>query len=135
MKNFICFISLFLACTMTTFAQAPSYTVGGVAVEDMDAELISVGFHRFWGTTAIAVTVSFGQACMAEQRLTYNQRYLQSCNGLVDPKGQLVIVPDYISGLNIFERMGWTLIQVVPLSSDGDSKALDHQYIFRKKRT
>ncbi|MCI4667102.1 MAG: hypothetical protein MRZ79_03005 [Bacteroidia bacterium] len=139
MKTVFLIFGLFFSLSVfgqNSFGQSSyvSYTVAGIPVEEVNENLVSLSFRpakvlrrQFF------VELNFGQACFADAPLIYGQGVLKKCTGIVDAKGNLVVVSSHIEALNMLEKMGWKLQSVVINPGEEATDPISSTYILRKE--
>lgn len=119
-------------------AQEKYYTVSGLALSEIDQDLIAVSFLRAtFGSRNISfyVEINHGQDCMNTTGIMGRHKFIKKCSGLVNEEGEPIIVNNYINGLNLLNEQGWELVTVaVDTNMEGASEPESHEYILRKKK-
>lgn len=138
MKKFSYLLSfLFLISSIQSQAQEDYYTTNGVALSNVDQNIIAVSFVRVSFTNrdrSFYILVNQGQSCMNANGMLNRLKFVVTCGGLKDKDGELVETTNYVKALNLFEKQGWELISTaVNTRTNGQSDPESHEYIFRKK--
>lgn len=125
--TFLFFVCLFFNLDITLFAQSDELYVGDRALSEIEGPWIVIQlYHRVRETN---VLVFYGQKCIRDIGINYNERELVSCIGLTDASGNLLDVTHYTEALNLMEQQGFTLSIINP-RENYESEAT--KFIFRR---
>ncbi|MDW3650749.1 MAG: hypothetical protein R8P61_26980 [Bacteroidia bacterium] len=130
--SFLLFMSSF-----QSQAQEDFFTTEGVALSNLDQDLIAVSFLRAnFGSRdrSFYIVVNQGQDCMNVNGIMNRVKFVKSCGGLLDENGEPIKIANYVKALNLLEKQGWKLLTIaVDTGLEGQSEPESHQYIFRKR--
>ena len=121
MKTQIFFLSLFLLIPIMGFSQYPDQHVGGIALEDLNSNYVTVRFKRYGKTTlpnstrrvkAYRVLISHGsdQTCkLWEEFEKTGVQYRNPCTGLRNKANAFIKYARPEEFLNQIEALGWEM--------------------------
>ena len=111
----VSFLSLFLfISSIELSAQAP-YRVGDVLLNEIEGPWIQVVIKRF--RKQRYVLVLHGQTCIKDASIYLSSNdydYIYDCLGLKDANGDLLIITHYIAAINLLEKHGFQLVEILP---------------------
>ncbi len=134
-KILIILYAFFVFATTSIQAQHGSYSVASTSLSSIDHDLIAVSFQRAGlFNQSYYIEINYGQECVTLPSIGRRVDFLKTCTGLMDYKGDLVEVNNYMAALNLLEKLGWKMVSVVmTTTSEGGSEPLMNQYLFRRK--